>query len=103
MIDDITEMESHAGAAATLLRTLANEKRLLILCKLSDGEKSVSDIDVGLSQSALSQHLAVLRSKGVVGTRREKQTIYYHIADPDAARVMAVLADIFCNNSSQKE
>lgn len=96
MIEDIAEMEVHADAAAKLLRTLANEKRLLILCKLAEGERSAGDIDVGLSQSALSQHLAVLRAEGIVATRRDKQSIWYRIADPHAARVMDVLADIFC-------
>ena len=95
---DITRFEASAGAAAKLLRALANERRLMILCQLGDGERSVSQIQplVGLSQSALSQHLAVLREEGVVATRREAQTVWYRIADPAAVKVVATLAEIFC-------
>ena len=95
---DITQFEASASAAARLLRTLGNERRLMILCQLTDGERSVGDLQprVGLSQSALSQHLAVLRDEGVVTTRRESQVIWYRIADPAAIRVVATLAEIFC-------
>ena len=87
-----------AGRAAALLRALANEKRLLILCQLADGELSVGQIQprVGLSQSALSQHLALLRDEGVVATRRDAQTIYYRVADHAALRVIQTLAELFC-------
>jgi ArsR family transcriptional regulator len=90
--------EASAAKAATLLRALANEKRLLILCQLDGTELSVGAIQdrLGLSQSALSQHLAVLREEGIVATRREAQTIYYRIADPAAVQVIATLASIFC-------
>ncbi|HWA61033.1 MAG TPA: metalloregulator ArsR/SmtB family transcription factor [Caulobacteraceae bacterium] len=92
------DLEANASRAARLLRSLANERRLLILCMLADGERSVGDLQplVGLSQSALSQHLAVLREEGVVATRREGQTIWYRVADPAALKVVATLADIFC-------
>jgi ArsR family transcriptional regulator len=95
---EITRFETIAGAAARLLRALANERRLMILCQLSEEEKSVGQLLplVGLSQSALSQHLAVLREEGIVATRREAQTVWYRIADPDALRVVATLAEIFC-------
>lgn len=95
---DIARFEASAGAAARLLRALANERRLMILCQLTAGERSVSELipHVGLSQSALSQHLAVLREEGVVATRREAQTIWYRIADPAALGVMAALAQTFC-------
>jgi DNA-binding transcriptional ArsR family regulator len=95
---DVTALEASAAAAAKLLRALANERRLMILCQLADGERSVGEIQphVGLSQSALSQHLAVLRDEGVVATRRDGQTIWYRIADPAAVQVVATLADIFC-------
>lgn len=84
--------------AAGLLMLLANPHRLNILCNLLDGERSVSALEavVGLSQSALSQHLARLRLAGIVTTRREAQTIYYSIADPRAGRILDVLAEIFC-------
>ena len=95
---DITLFEPRAAEAAKLLRALSNERRLLILCQLGDGERSVGELQprVGLSQSALSQHLAVLREEGVVATRRDAQTIWYRIADPAAMRVVATLAEIFC-------
>ena len=95
---DIGQFEASAGEAARLLRALGNERRLMILCQLADGERSVGDLypHVGLSQSALSQHLAVLRQEGVVATRREAQTVWYRIADPAALKVVATLAEIFC-------
>lgn len=94
----ITDFQASAGEAAKLLRALGNEKRLMVLCQLSDGERSVGELlpVVGLSQSALSQHLAVLREEGIVATRREAQTIWYRIADPAALKVVATLAEIFC-------
>lgn len=87
-----------AGRAAALLRLLGNEKRLMILCQLADGELSVGQIQarVDLSQSALSQHLALLREQGVVATRREGQTIFYAVADHAALRVVQTLAELFC-------
>lgn len=95
---DLTRFEASASEAARLLRALANERRLMILCQLADGERSVGELLplVGLSQSALSQHLAVLREEGIVATRREAQTVRYRIADPAAVRVVSTLAEIFC-------
>lgn len=95
---DLTKFEASAAEAAKLLRALGNERRLMILCQLADGERSVGQLLplVGLSQSALSQHLAVLREEQIVATRREAQTIWYRIADPAALRVVATLAEIFC-------
>ncbi|MDP3747542.1 MAG: metalloregulator ArsR/SmtB family transcription factor [Phenylobacterium sp.] len=95
---DIARFEASATEAAKLLRALGNERRLMILCQLADGERSVGELQplVGLSQSALSQHLAVLREEGVVATRREAQTIWYRIEDPAALKVVATLAEIFC-------
>lgn len=97
--------EESAGRAATLLRLLGNEKRLMLLCQLADGELSVRDIQsrVGLSQSALSQHLALLRAEGVVGTRRESQTIYYRIVDHAAMRIIETLAELFCPPEMRKQ
>jgi ArsR family transcriptional regulator, virulence genes transcriptional regulator len=86
-------------AAAELLRALANEQRLLILCHLAAaGELSVSALfeRVQLSQSALSQHLARLRDQGIVAFRREAQTLIYHIADDKAARILGALHEIYC-------
>jgi ArsR family transcriptional regulator, virulence genes transcriptional regulator len=88
-----------AAEASRLLRTLANEHRLLILCQLSGRpEMSVGALtaEVGLSQSALSQHLARLRAEGLVAFRRDSQTLHYRIADPDVLRVLGALSDIYC-------
>jgi ArsR family transcriptional regulator len=95
---DITQFEASAGRAAKLLKALANERRLMILCQLVDGERSVGQLQpaVDLSQSALSQHLAVLREEGVVATRRDGLTVWYRIDDPAAVRVVTTLAEIFC-------
>lgn len=102
---DLAMFEESAGRAATLLRLLGNEKRLMLLCQLADGELSVRDIQsrVGLSQSALSQHLALLRAEGVVGTRRESQTIYYRIVDHAAMRIIETLAELFCPPEMRKQ
>lgn len=95
---DLRLFEDSAGRAAALLRLLGNEKRLMILCQLVDGELSVGALQarIGLSQSALSQHLALLREQGIVATRRESQTVYYRIADAAALRVIETLAELFC-------
>jgi ArsR family transcriptional regulator len=95
---DLALFEESATRAAALLRLLGNERRLMILCQLADGELSVGEIQprVGLSQSALSQHLALLREEGVVATRREGQTIHYRLADPAVARIIETLAELFC-------
>jgi ArsR family transcriptional regulator len=94
----LADFEASAGKAATLMRTLGNEKRLMIMCQLGGGELPAGALQepLGLSQSALSQHLAVLREAGVVATRREAQTIYYRVADPAAVKVIETLAAIFC-------
>jgi ArsR family transcriptional regulator, virulence genes transcriptional regulator len=95
---DLALFEESAGRAATLLRLLGNERRLMVLCQLANGELSVSELQsrVRLSQSALSQHLALLREEGVVATRRESQSIYYRIVDHAAMRVIETLAELFC-------
>ena len=101
MADELAlgELERKAAEAAALLKLLANENRLLILCRLAlKGEMSVNDIAaaVGLSQSALSQHLARMREEGLVATRREAQTVFYRMADENAARLLMLLKDIYC-------
>lgn len=92
------EFAAKAGEAAALLKALAHEARLMVLCQLLDGEHSAGTLQEasGLSQSALSQHLARLREEGLVTTRREAQTIYYRLADPNVARVLNTLAAIYC-------
>lgn len=95
---DLALFQSSASQAAGLLRQLANEHRLMILCQLVAGEMSVGALQaqIGLSQSALSQHLARLRAEGIVATRREGQVIYYRVVDPAALRLLETLADLFC-------
>ena len=94
----LAQVEEHAADAAVLLKALGNEQRLLVLCTLLDGPHSVGEINarVPLSQSALSQHLAVLRSAGIVRTRRESQTIWYEIAAGPANHVMEALYAAYC-------
>jgi len=94
----LKQLEKNAHKASDLLGAMANTSRLMILCQLADGERSVSDLQpmIGLSQSALSQHLAVLRRKRLVRTRREGQSIYYSLASGEAASVMHTLHDQFC-------
>lgn len=91
-------MREHAGDAAQLLKALANEKRLTILCLLVEAERSVGELNalLDLSQSALSQHLAILRDDGLVETRREAQSILYSIAPGPAQRVLQALHAIYC-------
>lgn len=98
-IPDLEGLEASAAEAARTLRLLANEKRLLMLCHLvGAGEMNVGNLAgaVGLSQSALSQHLAKLREDGLVATRREAQTIYYRLADQKAARLLELLRELYC-------
>jgi DNA-binding transcriptional ArsR family regulator len=91
-------MRAHAAEAAQLLKALGNEQRLHILCNLLDGPLSVGELNqrLELSQSALSQHLALLREMELVETRREAQTIFYSLPDGPVVRVMALLQDLFC-------
>ena len=93
-----TDMQEYAADAAGLMKALGNESRLMILCVLADGERSVSDLNtiVPLSQSALSQQLARLRQQGLIKTRRESQTIYYSLEPGPADRVITLLHDIYC-------
>lgn len=92
------EMMKHAGEAADLLRALANEQRLSILCCLLGRRLSVGQINehIGLSQSALSQHLAVLRERKLVKTEKEAQTVYYSVPPGPVHKVLAVLQEIYC-------
>lgn len=94
-------LAERADHVAGRLALMANPSRLLILCRLAEGEASVGALQevVGLSQSALSQHLAKLREGGVVATRREAQTIHYRLADPQTQAIMAALYDTFCREA----
>jgi len=95
--EELAELQASASAAARLMKLMANEQRLILLCRLGQGECSVGELatHVGLAQSAASQHLAKLRAEGVVATRRDGQTIYYRLADPAAVRVIDTLCDIY--------
>jgi ArsR family transcriptional regulator, virulence genes transcriptional regulator len=96
---DIGRLEQKAAQVAAMLRALANERRLMILCKLVEwGEGSVNSLadEVGLSQSALSQHLGKMREEGLVAYRRESQTLWYRIADPRIEEMFGVLHRLFC-------
>ena len=92
------QMRQHACDASGLLKAMGNEQRLLILCQLVGREASVGELQAGseLSQSALSQHLSVLREAGMVSTRREGQSIYYSLPEGPVHRVMQTLHDIYC-------
>lgn len=95
----IGRLEAEAARVASVLKLMANENRLLILCRLAvDGEMPVGRLSetIGLSQSALSQHLAKLRAEGLVDFRRQSQTLFYRLADDQAARLLGALKDIYC-------
>ena len=95
---DFERLRPRAAEAAGLMRALSNPHRLMVLCELHGGERSVGALEraVGLKQSPLSQHLAKLRRDGLVQTRRESQTIYYSLADPRVSKVIGVLHEVFC-------
>ncbi|MBB6598793.1 metalloregulator ArsR/SmtB family transcription factor [Luteimonas sp. MC1825] len=94
------DMAVHAGEAAGLLKALAHPARLLVLCQLVEGERSVGELQpaTGLSPSALSQHLAVLREMALVHTRREGQSIHYSLADGPALGVLEALHAAYCGD-----
>lgn len=96
--DRMKVMARKSEEAAALMRALSHEARLRVLCELTGGEKSVGDLvhTSGLSQSALSQHLARLREDGFVATRREAQTIYYSVGDTKVLRVVKLLYELYC-------
>ena len=93
---DLAQFEQSAQAAARLLKAMAHDSRLLVLCQLVDGEMQAGQFATRLSQSALSQHLAVLRTEGLVTTRREGQAIFYRLANPAVKAVITTLAGIYC-------
>jgi DNA-binding transcriptional ArsR family regulator len=101
----MTELHDMATHACELLKAMANEWRLMILCQLSEGEKSVSELQalLGLSQSALSQHLAILRREKIVRARKKAQSVNYSLAGDDASKVMESLHDVFCGAAATKE
>ena len=96
---DFPTMQRHASEAVSLLKGLANESRLMIMCVLSEGEFSVGELNrrIQLSQSALSQHLGILREQGLVRTRLESQTIYYRLTDTPALAIIRQLHSVYCS------
>lgn len=100
---NLGELQTNALRAAALLKLMGNPSRLLVLCQLTDGEKSVGELErvIGVSQSALSQHLALLRHQNIVTTRRVGQTIYYSLAGREASAVLATLYDLFCSKNAK--
>ncbi|MEQ5774766.1 MULTISPECIES: helix-turn-helix transcriptional regulator [unclassified Thalassospira] len=97
---EIKELEQQAERASGLLKAMSNQSRLMILCQLHTGERSVGELEriIGLSQSALSQHLARLRRDHLVKTRREAQTIFYSLHGDEAIRVITTLYDLYCRD-----
>ena len=98
---ELAALTKQAAAAARMLKLIGNENRLIVLCFLmTRGEMKAGELveAVGLSQSALSQHLGRLRSDGLVAYRRQSQTLYYRIADPQAVRILKLLKDIYCDD-----
>ena len=99
--DDLATFEANATMVATMLRALANERRLMVLCKVVEwGEGSVGALAeaIGLSQSATSQHLAKMRDEGLVAFRREGQTLWYRIAEPRIELLLAYLHKLYCSD-----
>jgi len=98
---DPRRMAKAAQQASELMKTLGHKDRLMVLCHLASGEKSVGELAslLDIPQSPLSQHLARMRKEDLVTTRREAQTIYYAIASPEAARIVSVMHEIYCSGS----
>lgn len=94
----MAELQDNARRAAGLLKAMSNASRLVILCQLAEGERSVGELEesVGLSQSGISQHLAILRREHVVKYRREGQTVYYSLASDEVIALMSTLHKVFC-------
>tara|TARA_R110002167_G_scaffold84295_12_gene229269 strand:+ start:1641 stop:1946 length:306 start_codon:yes stop_codon:yes gene_type:complete len=97
-IVDLVQLANNAGQAESFMKILANKNRLMILCTLMNQERSVSELNqsVPLGQSALSQHLAVLREHNLVDTRRDAQSIYYSVSDQRVKQIIEKLYEFFC-------
>ena len=96
--DDPADMMESAAQATAFLKALAHEGRLMILCHLGEGERSVGELEalLGMRQAAVSQMLARLREEGLVKARREGKTIYYALNDGKTERIISLLYDLFC-------
>jgi len=95
---DMQQMARSASRASELMKTLGHKDRLLILCQLAEGEKSVGEVAelLSIGQSPLSQHLSRMRREGLVSTRRNAQTIYYSLTSGEVSRIIEVLYELFC-------
>ncbi|RMF41472.1 MAG: transcriptional regulator [Alphaproteobacteria bacterium] len=95
---ELQKLRDNADRAGDLLKVMANNNRLLILCQLLGGEKSVHELQeaIGLSQSAISQQLAILRAHRMVSTRRQAQSVFYSLDSPEAAEILRTLYQIYC-------
>ena len=102
---EMQELHDMASHAVELLKAMANEWRLMILCQLAEGEKTVSELQaaLGLSQSALSQHLAILRREKIVTGRKHAQSVSYSLSGDDATKVMETLHDVFCAAQGERK
>ncbi|HEB79744.1 MAG TPA: ArsR family transcriptional regulator [Rhodospirillales bacterium] len=98
--ETLAKIKENARRASSLLKAMSNQHRLMVLCQLAPGEKCVGDLEkiIGLSQSALSQHLARLRRDELVQTRREAQTIYYSLNGEGPTAVIEALYEIYCKD-----
>ena len=105
MNTELDQLQSAAYQASQLLKALANEYRLLILCNLVESEKQVSELNelINLSQSALSQHLARLRQDNLVSTRRESQAIFYSLASDEVRQIIGVLYNLYCGPAKTRQ
>lgn len=101
---DLAELQNAAAAASSLLKVLANQDRLLLLCQMTQGDYCVSDLEqlTGVRQPTLSQQLTVLRDEDMVTTRREGKQIFYNIASKEALAVLQVLYEQFCRPGKRK-
>lgn len=97
---DLKEMQKAADQASTLMKTLGHRGRLMVLCQLATGEKSVGELAelLDIQQSPLSQHLSRMRQEGLVATRRDAQTIYYSLKSDEAGKVIECLYGLYCAN-----
>jgi len=96
----LAELHDMATNACELLKAMSNKWRLMILCQLSEGEKTVGELQglLGVGQSAVSQHLAILRRENIVESRKHAQSIFYSLSGDPAVKIMATLHEVFCSN-----
>jgi ArsR family transcriptional regulator, virulence genes transcriptional regulator len=96
----LKELQRNARRVASLLKAMSNPARLIILCQIAEGERSVGELEraVGLSQSAISQHLAVLRGEAIVSSRRVRQTVLYSLASKEVVALITTLHAVFCRD-----